>query len=97
MESILNYVKPELVIVAIALYFLGLGLKNSNTVKDNYIPIILGITGVILSVMWVLATSTINNYQDILMAIFIGITQGFTVAGLSVYVDQLAKQLNKVN
>ncbi|MCS6132405.1 phage holin family protein [Clostridium botulinum] len=97
MESILNYVKPELVIVAIALYFLGLGLKNSNTVKDNYIPIILGITGVILSVMWVLATSTINNYQDILMAIFIGITQGVTVAGLSVYVDQLAKQLNKVN
>ncbi|NFO31058.1 hypothetical protein FDB41_12330 [Clostridium botulinum] len=95
MESILNYVKPELVIVAIALYFLGLGLKNSNTVKDNYIPIILGFTGVILSVIWVLATSTINNYQDILMAMFIGITQGFTVAGLSVYVDQLTKQLNK--
>ncbi|MBN1076091.1 hypothetical protein DVV91_17365 [Clostridium botulinum] len=97
MESILNYIKPELVIVAIALYFLGEGLKNSNIVRDNYIPIILGVVGVTLSVIWVLATSTINNYQDILMAIFIGITQGFTVAGLSVYVDQLAKQLNKVN
>ena len=28
MEQIMNYVKPELIIVAIALYFLGMGLKH---------------------------------------------------------------------
>lgn len=28
MEQILNYVKPELVVVAIVLYFVGVGLKT---------------------------------------------------------------------
>ena len=30
MEQILNYVKPELVVVAIVLYFVGIGLKNTE-------------------------------------------------------------------
>ena len=38
MEQILNYVKPELVVVAIVLYFVGVGLKNTETVADKYIP-----------------------------------------------------------
>lgn len=29
MEQIMNYVKPELVVVAIALYFIGICLKRS--------------------------------------------------------------------
>ena len=42
MEQIMNYVKPELVVVAIALYFVGIGLKNTEKVADKYIPAILG-------------------------------------------------------
>ena len=42
MEQIMNYVKPELIIVAIVLYFLGMGLKQAQAVKDKYIPLILG-------------------------------------------------------
>ena len=95
MENLLNYVKPELIVVAIALYFIGVALKSSKVIKDTYIPLILGITGVILSVIWVLATTQIVGYQSVLMAIFIGITQGFIVAGLSVYVNQLVKQFGK--
>lgn len=95
MENLLNYVKPELIVVAIALYFIGAALKSSNVIKDTYIPLILGIMGVILSVIWVLATTQIVGYQSVLMAIFTGITQGFIVAGLSVYVNQLVKQFGK--
>lgn len=95
MENIIKYVKPELIVVAIALYFIGIGLKKSNMVKDEYIPLVLGGLGVLLSVIWVFATTTITGYQSILMAIFISITQGFIVAGLSVYVNQLIKQSNK--
>jgi len=95
MENLLSYVKPELIVVAIALYFIGVALKSSNVIKDTYIPLILGIMGVILSVIWVLATTQITGYQSVLMAIFIGITQGFIVAGLSVYVNQLVKQFGK--
>ena len=42
MEQIMNYVKPELIVVAVVLYFIGMGLKQSQTVKDKYIPLILG-------------------------------------------------------
>ena len=42
MEQIVNYVKPELIVVAIALYFVGMALKQAQAVKDKYIPLILG-------------------------------------------------------
>ena len=42
MEQITNYVKPELIVVAIALYFSGMALKQAQAVKDKYIPLILG-------------------------------------------------------
>ena len=36
MEQILNYVKPELVVVAIVLYFVGIGLKNTEKIFQRY-------------------------------------------------------------
>ena len=30
MEQIMNYVKPELIVVAIVLYFVGMGLKSAH-------------------------------------------------------------------
>ena len=36
MEQITNYVKPELIVVAIALYFVGMALKQAQAVKDKY-------------------------------------------------------------
>lgn len=35
MEQIMNYVKPELVVVAIVLYFIGMWLKKAETVTDK--------------------------------------------------------------
>ena len=37
-----DYVKPELLVVAVVLYFIGAWLKQSETVKDKYIPLING-------------------------------------------------------
>ena len=48
MEQIMNYVKPELIVVAVVLYFIGMGLKKTQVVKDKYIPIILGCVGIAL-------------------------------------------------
>ena len=95
-EQILqDYVKPELLIVAIVLYFIGMGLKNTEKIADKYIPIILGILGVVIAGIYVLATSNFNSYQSILMAIFTSLVQGILVAGASVYVNQVIKQLQK--
>ena len=48
MEQITNYVKPELIVVAIALYFVGMALKQAQAVKDKYIPLILGGISVVI-------------------------------------------------
>lgn len=95
MEQIMNYVKPELIVVAVVLYFIGMGLKQAQTVKDKYIPLILGGIGIVLCAIWVLATCTLSTGQDIAMAVFTAIVQGVLVAGLSTYVNQIIKQIGK--
>lgn len=95
MEQIMNYVKPELIIVAIVLYFLGTWLKKAAFIKDKYIPLVLGIVGIFVCGIWVVATATFATGQDIASAIFASITQGILVAGLSTYANQIVKQLNK--
>lgn len=95
MEQIMNYVKPELIVVAVVLYFIGMGLKQAQAVKDKYIPLILGGAGIVLCAIWVLATSPLGTGQDIAMAIFTSIVQGILVAGLSTYINQIVKQANK--
>lgn len=95
MEQIMNYIKPELIVVAVVLYFFGMGLKKAQAVKDKYIPLILGGIGISLCAIWVLATSTIGTGQDIAMAVFTAIVQGILVAGVSTYINQIVKQAGK--
>ena len=35
MEALEDYIKPELLITAIALYFMGIALKEAQAVKDK--------------------------------------------------------------
>jgi len=95
MEQVMNCVKPELIVVAIVLYFIGIGLKQAQTVKDKNIPLILGGVGIVICAVYVFATCKCGTPQDIAMAVFTAITQGVLVAGLSTYVNQIKKQANK--
>ena len=90
--QITDYIKPELIVVALVLYFVGMWIKQSEAVKDRYIPLING--GIICGI-YVLATSACRSGQEILMAIFTAITQGILLAGLSTYVNQIIKQIGK--
>ena len=94
-EMLKEYIKPELLVVAIVLYFIGIGLKNTELIKDKFIPIILGILGVIISAIYIISTSTISGYQEVLIVIFTSIVQGILVAGASVYINQIIKQSSK--
>ena len=97
MDEIVHYVKPELLVVAIVLYFIGGELKKSERIKDKYIPLILGAIGIAFASVWVVATLPLKNLHDIAMAVFVAVVQGILVAGLSTYVNQIIKQLNKEN
>lgn len=94
-EMLKEYIKPELLILTVVLYFVGIGIKNTELIKDKYIPIILGVVGVLISGIYIVATSTINGYQEVLTVIFTSIVQGILVAGASVYINQVIKQSNK--
>lgn len=95
MEQIINYVKPELIVVAVVLYFVGMGLKQSQTVANKYIPAILGLLGVVICGIYVVATCSLTGTQNVAMAIFTAIVQGILVAGLSTYINQIIKQSEK--
>ncbi len=95
MESIMNYVKPELLILIPVLYFIGMGFKRSQMMADKHIPLLLGAVGVALALLWVLASSELSGTQNILQAAFTAITQGVLCAGCSVYINQLGKQHGK--
>lgn len=93
--DIMDYIRPELIIAALVLYFVGEGLKQSRVVKDEYIPAILGICGIVLCGLWVFATSDFADFQDVVLAVFTTFVQGILVAGLSTYVNQIIKQNRK--
>lgn len=93
--DIMNYIEPELIVVAIVLYFIGVAIKKAESIKDKYIPYVLGGISIVLCTLWVLATNPIGTVQEVLMAVFTSIVQGVLVAGLSTYANQLIKQATK--
>lgn len=95
MEQVMNYIKPELVVVAAVLYFVGFAMKKSEAVKDKHIPILNGLAGIAICALYIFATCACDSAQSAAMAMFTAITQGILVAGLSTYTDQLLKQARK--
>lgn len=95
-EFIISYIKPELLVLAVVLYLIGMGLKSSKMVKDGLIPLILGLIGVVLAAVYVFATTPIVSAKDILMAIFTALIQGILCAAAPVYINQFIKQVSEV-
>ena len=89
-----DYIKTELLILIPVLYFVGIGLKKSK-LPDKWIPTALGVFAIMMSAIWVIATSDISGIQEIASAIFTAVTQGILVAGASVYANQLYIQAKK--
>lgn len=87
MDKLQDYIKPELLVLIPVLYILGVMFKKTEKINDKYIPVMLGIIGIVLSAIYVAAVSGIC-----LMSVFTAITQGILLAGAAVYVNQLVKQ-----
>lgn len=95
MEELMNYIRPELLAVSVALYLVGIALKKTDKIKDRLIPLILGGVGILLCGIWVFATSELTSLRCVAMAVFTSIVQGILVAGLSTYIHQMGKQMKK--
>lgn len=93
-EMLMEFIKPELIVLIPVLYLLGMALKKSQ-IADKHIPMVLGITSVVLSLLFIIATTPIGGVKEAIMSVFLGLTQGILCAGASVYVNQLVKQTKK--
>ena len=93
-EMLKEMIRPELLVLVPVLYIYGIALKKSR-VADKHIPWLLGICSVVLSLLFLAATTEISRWQDGLLAVFSGVTQGVLCAGASVYVNQIVKQRKK--
>lgn len=93
-ELVKEYISPELLVLVPVMYFIGLGIKKSK-LKDNLIPLLLGVVSILLTGLYLFATMDYNNVKEVMQVIFSTLTQGVIIAALSVYFNQLYKQLKK--
>lgn len=76
--------------IVVITYLIGLGAKNISTIKDEVIPVIVGVCGGILGVVGMFVIPDFPAH-DILNAIAIGIVSGLASTG----VNQVWKQAKK--
>lgn len=76
--------------IVIITYLVGLGAKNISTIKDESIPVIVGVCGGILGIVGMFVIPDFPAH-DILNAIAIGIVSGLASTG----VNQVWKQAKK--
>ena len=77
-----SYITESRTILIPVLYIIGYFIKNTNLIKNKYIPLILLVISVIMSIL--MGGTLIYN-----------IIQGVLVAGATVMTDQLIKQSRK--
>lgn len=92
--NLMEYVKPELLVLVPVLYLIGIGLRKSQ-LSNRWIPLLLGLAGIVIAFLYVLSTGIGGTLRDWAGAVFVAVTQGVICAGLSVYANQLFKQFNK--
>ena len=93
--DITNYIESELYIIVPVLYVMGILFKKSKAVDDRWIPIILGILGIILACIYKFTAHAPETTSKILALIYAGVTQGILCAAGSVYANNIFKQMKK--
>ena len=78
----MNYIVDNCLILIPVLYIIGMILKNLEFIKDKYIPLILLPIGIALAIA--IKGIDINS-----------VIQGILVTGVTVYGNQIFKQINK--
>lgn len=81
--EILDYVLENRLVLIPVLYVIGYIIKNTELIKDKFIPVILLFIGVLLSIL--MGGDTIVN----------NCIQGILVAGATVMTNQIVKQSKK--
>lgn len=90
--NILDFLKEGYFIVIVALYVIGVFLKQLESVKDKWIVVILMLLGITLAVLLSIIAA---QYKVTLEVILNGVLQGILCWGVSVGINQTIKQVQK--
>lgn len=90
LETIEQYISPELVVLIPVLFLVGMALKRFEGLADRYIPFALGGFAIMLAMIYEFSTVGVSW-----TAVYISMIQGILCAGASVYAHQAYKQLVK--
>ncbi len=95
-EFIYQYISTDLFILIPVLFFIRSLLKKSN-IKQYKLQYILTAISVILTNIYTIANTQINNLKEFLSAIFSGFCQGILISGASIFLKQIKKPTIKFN
>ncbi len=93
--DITNYIENELYIIVPVLYVIGIIFKKTEAIDDRWIPILLGVMGILLATGYKWANYLPTNPAEYVAIIYAGITQGILCAAASVYANNILKQIKK--
>lgn len=79
----LNYIVGNKLILIPVLYVIGYIIKNTRVIRNKFIPLLLLLIGIILSIL--MGGDTIIN----------NVVQGILVTGATVMTDQMIRQTSK--
>ena len=89
--DMMELIRPEMLVLIPVLYLIGVALKKAEVFENKYIPLGLGLLGVLLGAAWLLVFR--DEEYNVLQSLLMGAVQGILCAGCSVYANQLYKQL----
>lgn len=91
LELLNKYVRAELIILIPVLSILSKIIDKSN-IDNKTIPMIISLAGIILTGIYIFSTLSIENWQEVLFAIFTSITQGILLAGGAIWSGIMYRQ-----
>lgn len=90
--NIINFIPSNLAILVAGIYVVGMFLKKTEKIKDNYITVILMLFSITFAILLVIINA---QYKTALESIVNGILQGIMCWGVAIGINQTAKQINK--
>lgn len=91
MNILLEFIRPELFILVVFLWCLGLFLKKAPWFRDDWaIPFILLLIGLIITIVYIAIVLREGFIPEV---IIMGIIQGVIITALAVFGNEIIKQL----
>ena len=89
--DMMELIRPEMLVLVPVLYLIGVALKKAELFDNRFIPLGLGLFGAILGAAWLMVFQ--DAQYNVVQSLLMGAVQGILCAGMSVYANQMWKQL----